>query len=183
MNLSQIVQQLKNNQVVAYPTEAVFGLGCNPQSETALNKLLALKARPWQKGLILVAPNLEYLTPYLDLNALNQEQLTRLKQPYAQPTTWVVPAQKTVSPLLRGQFASIAVRLCQHPPVIALCEAAGFALTSTSANLSGEPPCKTAAAVRQQFGEDFPALDLAVGHASNPSEIRDLLTGALFRKG
>lgn len=84
---------------------------------------------------------------------------------------------------LTGQFDSIAVRICRHPAVQQLCELAGFALTSTSANLTGLPPCKTAEQVWSQFGAFFPVLDDKVGNAQNPSEIRDLFTGQLFRQG
>ena len=68
------------------------------------------------------------------------------------------------------KFDSIAVRLCDHLSVKALCELTGFALTSTSANLTGEPPCRIADEVRLQFGADFPVLDETVGGALNPSE-------------
>ena len=54
-NLDEIIARLQNNEVVAYPTEAVFGLGCNPNSETAVQALLTLKQRPVEKGLILLA--------------------------------------------------------------------------------------------------------------------------------
>ncbi|MGC7590247.1 Sua5/YciO/YrdC/YwlC family protein [Bisgaard Taxon 46] len=183
MNIQQIVAQLKQNEVVAYPTEAVFGLGCNPNSESAVQKLLILKQRPIEKGLILVAPNLDYLLPFIDTSNFEDAHWQRLQGQYERPTTWVVPAKSTTPKFLTGQFDSIAVRLCQHDAVKQLCEQAGFALTSTSANLTTLPPCRTAQEVRAQFGEDFPVLDLPVGRATNPSEIRDLFTNQLFRQG
>ena len=70
MNREQIAEALRQNQVVAYPTEAVFGLGCNPQSESAVKKLLDLKQRPVEKGLILVAPSLDFFRPFVDLSRL-----------------------------------------------------------------------------------------------------------------
>lgn len=183
MNIEQIVACLKQGQVVAYPTEAVFGLGCNPQSESAVKKLLELKQRPMEKGLILVAPSLEFFRPFVDFTQLNEEQLARLQAHYDRPTTWVVPAKKDTPSFLTGKFDSIAIRLCEHPAVKALCESTDFALTSTSANLTGEPPCRYADEVRLQFGENFPVLDEPVGGAKNPSEIRDLLANQLFRQG
>ena len=64
MNVQQIAARLMQDEVVAYPTEAVFGLGCNPLSESAVRKLLDLKQRPIEKGLILVAPSLHFLHAY-----------------------------------------------------------------------------------------------------------------------
>ncbi len=183
MNLQQIAAYLVQNQVVAYPTEAVFGLGCNPLSESAVKKLLNLKQRPMEKGLILVAPSLVYFSPFIDFTRLNEAHIALLKGEYANPTTWVVPAKEDVPNFLTGKFDSIAVRLCRHPAVKTLCEATGFALTSTSANLTGASPCRTAEEVRLQFGENFPVLEEVVGNAENPSEIRDLLTNQLFRQG
>ena len=183
MNVQQIADRLMQDEVVAYPTEAVFGLGCNPLSESAVRKLLDLKQRPIEKGLILVAPSLHFLHPFVDFSRLSNEQLARLQAQYEHPITWVVPAKTEVPHFLTGQFNNIAARLCTHPAVKALCEKTGFALTSTSANLTGLSPCRSADAVRSQFGADFPVLDDAVGQAQNPSEIRDLLTNQLFRQG
>ena len=107
----------------------------------------------------------------------------RLTMQYDRPTTWVVPAKTTTPKFLTGDFNSIAVRISQHTAVKLLCEQAGFALTSTSANLTGQPPCHTAQEVTQQFGTDFPVLDMPVGGAVNPSEIRDIFTNQVFRQG
>lgn len=183
MNFTEIAEKLKQNQVVAYPTEAVFGLGCNPLSESAVKKLLDLKRRPMEKGLILVAPNLAYLLPFVDSERLSADQIRRLTASYPHPVTWVVPAKTGTPELIRGQFNNIAVRISDHPAIAELCRLTGFALTSTSANLSGLPPCKSADEVRSQFGEFFPVLDYSVGKAEKPSEIRDLLTDQLFREG
>ena len=87
MNREQIAEALRQNQVVAYPTEAVFGLGCNPQSESAVKKLLDLKQRPVEKGLILVAPSLDFFRPFVDFEQINYEQLSRLQGKYERPTT------------------------------------------------------------------------------------------------
>jgi len=158
MNVQQIAARLMQDEVVAYPTEAVFGLGCNPLSERAVKKLLDLKQRPIEKGLILVAPSLHFLQPFVDFSHLSDEQLARLQEQYEHPITWVVPAKAEVPHFLTGQFNSIAVRLCTHPAVKALCEKTGFALTSTSANLTGQSPCRSADAVRSQFGAISPCL-------------------------
>ncbi len=85
--------------------------------------------------------------------------------------------------MAHGRFDSLAVRVTNHPLVVALCNAYGKPLVSTSANLSGLPPCRTVEEVRAQFGDDFPVVEGATGGRLNPSEIRDALTGELFRQG
>ncbi len=183
MNFQQIIDVLFNDEVIAYPTEAVFGLGCNPYSETAIQKLLALKKRPKEKGLILIAPSLDYLMDFIDIDALLPEQLTCLAKPSSPAITWLVPAKAMVSPWILGKFTRIAIRLCSHPDVIKLCKATGLPLISTSANLSGQSPARTVEEVRQQFGKNFPVLNGQVGDAANPSQIQDLVTKQILRQG
>lgn len=182
-SFNQIVEKLLQNQVVAYPTEAVFGLGCNPNNKQAVCQLLALKQRPQAKGLILIAPSREFFLPYIDESRLSAADWQRFEQIQSRPISWVMPAKPEVPRYLKGQFETIALRLCQVPAVVALCQATGFALTSSSANLSGQPPCRTAQEVIAQFGHDFPVLDAQTGGQQNPSEIRDIFSQHIFRQG
>ncbi|WP_350307274.1 L-threonylcarbamoyladenylate synthase type 1 TsaC [Photorhabdus viridis] len=178
-----VLTALKAEKVIAYPTEAVFGLGCDPDSEKAVNELLILKKRPWQKGLILIADNYRQLQPYLDDKLLTEEQKEVIFAYWPGPVTWVIPAKASTSKWLTGQFSTLAVRVSAHPLVKQLCTFYGKPLVSTSANLNGLEPCRTAEEVRQQFGDKFSVLDGDVGGRKNPSEIRDALTGELYRQG
>jgi len=182
-NLLHIVDVLKQQQVIAYPTEAVFGVGCSPDSELAVMRLLALKQRPVEKGLILIADSFEQLIPYIDDSALTDEQRQTVFAHWPGPVTFVFPARPDTPKWLTGRFNSLAVRVTNHPLVKELCQAYGKPLVSTSANLTGLPPCRTADEVYQQFGKDFPVLEGETGGRTNPSEIRDALTGELFRQG
>ncbi|RLM20419.1 L-threonylcarbamoyladenylate synthase type 1 TsaC [Brenneria alni] len=181
--LIPILQALRNEKVVAYPTEAVFGLGCDPDSEVAVKRLLALKQRPWQKGLILIAADYQQLVPYVDDSALSDDQKNTMFSSWPGPVTWVIPARSTTPKWLTGQFNSLAVRVSAHPLVKKLCLGYAKPLVSTSANLSGQSPCRSEQEVYQQFGNDFPVLRGNVGGRINPSEIRDVLTGELLRQG
>ncbi len=181
--LPALVEELKQGNVIAYPTEAVFGLGCDPDNEDALRKVLELKQRPWHKGLILIAGSYAQLKDYVDDSMLNEQQKQTLNSTWPGPISWVMPIKKGVSKLLTGQFDSLAVRVTTHPDVIALCNAFGKPIVSTSANLSGLEPCRTYNEVLQQFGEDFPVLRGEVGKRNKPSEVRNILTGELYRQG
>lgn len=181
--LAALVQTLRRHQVIAYPTEAVFGLGCDPDSEAAVQALLAIKQRPWTKGLIIVAANYQQLLPYVDDAKLTDAQRERLFAHWPGPITWVVPARRETPRWLTGQFTTLAVRVSAYAPVQQLCLAFGKPLVSTSANLTGQPPSRSAAEVRQQLGHNFPVLDLPVEGRLNPSEIRDAVTGELIRQG
>jgi len=180
---AELVAALKNKDVIAYPTEAVFGVGCDPDNELAVSRLLTLKQRPVEKGLILIAASFEQLKPYIDEHALTAAQREAVFSRWPGPVTFVFPARPSTPRWLTGRFDSLAVRVTDHPLVKALCLEFGKPLVSTSANLSGLPPCRTAEEVRQQFGDDFPVLHGETGGRQNPSEIRDALTGELFRQG
>lgn len=183
LNMSVVLQALNNQQVVAYPTEAVFGLGCDPDSEQAVEALLALKQRPRDKGLILIADSYAQLLPYIDDSQLSAERREQIFASWPGPVTWVMPAKPSTPQWLTGRFTSLAVRVSDHPLVKELCRQYGKPLVSTSANLSAQPPCRTAAAVKLQFGQSFPVLEGDVGGRQNPSEIKDAATGELIRQG
>ena len=166
--------------VIAYPTEGVFGLGCLPDDQRALQRLLEIKQRDAAKGLIVIAANAEQLQGWIDLPAGRS-----LPDPDPdQPITWIVPPGENVSPMLRGQHASLAVRITTNPVAKALCLAAESPLVSTSANLSGKPTARNRLVLHRQFAN---VVDYVVpgdcGPASGPSEIRDFVSGKVLRPG
>jgi len=180
--ISNAVIALKHQQVIAYPTEAVFGLGCDPMNEKAVQRLLTIKQRPIEKGLILIAANLAQLERYVDLSKLTAQQIDNIKQTWPGPATWVMPAKAKVPKWLTGQFDSIAVRVSAHPTVQKLCLAFGGPITSTSANLTGLTPCVTTAEVTQQLDSLLGAIvDEAVGGLAQPTTITDAVTGKVYR--
>ncbi|MCX8589092.1 MULTISPECIES: Sua5/YciO/YrdC/YwlC family protein [unclassified Gilliamella] len=183
LSIKEIDDLLKKGEVVAYPTESVFGLGCDPDCQTAVTKLLDLKRRPIEKGLILIASHYDQLIPYIDESALTYQQKQLALTSWPGAVTWIFPKNKNTPQFLTGQFDSIAVRVTDHPLVCTLCNLFGKPLVSTSANLSNYPPCFTANEVALQFGEQFPILQGETGHRASPSEIRDIKTGQIIRQG
>ena len=183
-NFEQTLSALQQGEVIAYPTEGVFGVGCDPDNDSAIKKLLELKQRPREKGLILVAANYEQLLPYIDESALTQAQLNTVKSTWPGPVTWIMPCSEKVSAWVSGQHDSIAVRVTDHPLVQKMCNAFGKPLTSTSANLTGEPPCMTTEQVYACLGDRLVAvLEGATGGRLSPSEIRDARSSQVLRQG
>jgi L-threonylcarbamoyladenylate synthase len=166
--------------LIAYPTEAVFGLGCHPLDEDAVLRLLALKQRPIHKGLILIADRIEALHPYL--GTIPPTAWRRICKSWPGPTTWVVPAANKTPQWLTGQHTTLAVRVTDHPLAASLCRIAETPLVSTSANLSQHPPAKTPLGVYRRCG---PGVDLVLhgntGGLSRPTVIRNALTETLIR--
>lgn len=166
--------------VIGYPTEAVWGLGCDPINVEAVARILVLKERPASMGFILIAADFGQLEPWLEPVA--GEVRARVAATWPGPMTWVLPARAWVPDWLHGGRGSLAVRVTAHAQAAKLCRATGFAIVSTSANRSGRPPARSAVQVRSWFGDE---LDLILGGATcglaRPSEIRDALSGRPIR--
>ncbi len=178
--LRQAVGTLRAGGIIAYPTETVFGLGCDPLNFSAIEDLLTLKQRPIKKGLILIGAQLEHLLPYIDI--ADAELLNKLTTTTLRPTTWVVPAHKRTPVWLTGQHSSIAVRLTSHPIAAELCTMFDSAIVSTSANPAGHPPARTSLSVNRYFHGRLNYLLHSASKLDNkPSQIRDLLSNKVFR--
>lgn len=180
LHLGAAYRALRAGGVVAYPTEAVWGLGCDPENAHAVQGLLDLKQRPMHKGLILIGASFEQVRPYI--GPVPHARLLQVQHSWPGPNTWLLPASKKVPRWIRGDSELVAVRVTAHPLAAALCYVFGGALVSTSANLSGRPPARSALRVRRQFGSqlDF-VLPGATGGLARPTPIRDALSGQLLR--
>jgi len=182
LQLDAVVAALRAGGVVAYPTEAVYGLGCDPRAANAIDRVLALKGRPTGLGLILIASEFSQLAPYLA--PLPPALEARAAATWPGPVTWIWPGVAGLPPALTGGRDTLAVRVTAHAGAAALCHAFGGALVSTSANRHGEPPARDAAAVRAAFGAGLDAvIDGPCGGLARPTEIRDVRTGAVLRAG
>jgi len=176
----RFVEQLHVGGLVAYPTEAVFGFGCDPLNAEAVFRLLALKGRAHNKGLILIASDLSQLSAYL--KPLPESLISRICEQAPEPTTWLLPAKESVPTWLTGGSNKIAIRLIQHGLAKELCELAGMAIVSTSANKSGCAPIRTAYQTRLKFSsKNVYTINGRVGKAANPSRIIDPLLNKQLR--
>lgn len=178
--LNQAALLLRRGGIVAYPTEAVFGLGCNPLNRHAVMRLLAIKRREVDKGLILIADRFDQLQPFV--GNISDDRLAEVRSQWPGPVTWLLPAASWVPYWLTGRHETLAMRVTAHPIAAALCRAAGMPLVSTSANLSGLPAARTPLQVRLRCGDGVDMiLHGATGGERNPSAIRDALSGASLR--
>ena len=176
-----IVQTLQQGELIAYPTEAVFGLGCDPDNEAAVHKLLALKKRPLEKGLILVAKTYSQLLPYVDDTKIPMYRRTEIFSSWPGPITWLLPAAKKTPKWITGGSDLIAVRVSQHLVVSQLCELFGKPLISTSANVTGTTPAINAQQLYQQFDKTLLLVEGELGGLNKPSQIRHGISGQTIR--
>ncbi len=173
------VYALKQGKIIAYPTEAVYGLGCDPLNENSVINLLDIKHRPIHKGLILIASDFSQLQPFLKPTT---SILKRIMPSWPGPVTWVVPAQDWVPKYLKGEHNSLAVRVSAHPLVQQLCSTYGGAIVSTSANISNQAPAHSSLAVRQNLNtENIFILPGTTPKHAQPTAIYNALDGRCLR--
>jgi L-threonylcarbamoyladenylate synthase len=178
--LDQAAAIIKSGGVVAYPTEAVYGFGCDPMQRDAVLRVLALKERSVFDGLLLIAADPGQLSPFVE--PFTEEIEARVQPTWPGPYSWLVPADDDLPVWIRGRHPRVGVRVTAHPIAAELCRLAGTALVSTSANLHGEAPMRNAAEIIAKFGD---RIDCVVpgecGGLDHPTSIRDAVTGVVLR--
>lgn len=182
LDTAAAVEQLQAGHVIAYPTEAVFGLGCDPRNEAAVRRLLLLKGRHESAGLVLIASEFSQLIPWV--SEVDESLLDVAMKTWPGPVTWLFPRAADVPDYVAGRHDTVAVRITAHEPSRALCTAFGSALISTSANHTTAKPARSVAQVLDYFGSELAGiLEGELGGSENPSEIRDLVSGKTIRQG
>ncbi len=178
-DLRRAAAVIRAGGIVAYATEAVFGLGCDPHQPRAVARLRQIKQRNSRKGLILIAADPAQLIRYV--RSLPECALASWPGPH----TWLLPARAgAVLSRISGRSGSIAVRVTAHRQAAALCRACRMAIVSTSANRAGQRPARNPREVRRRFGclVDY-VLPGRVGGLRRPTTIRDAVSGRLVRPG
>ena len=171
---------VRGGGVVAYPTEAVFGLGCLPRDRRAVARVLAIKRRSWRKGLILIGASLEQLQRYATLPP--EPRRSEVLKTWPGPHTWVLDATAAAPRWVTGGRPSVAVRVTAHPLAAELCRTVGDALVSTSANVSRRPPHRRLLGLRRDLGRrvDY-VLAGPLGGLAAPTTIKDGRSGRKLR--
>lgn len=181
-----IIETIKKGGLVAYPTEGVYGLGCDPFNKTAVERLCLLKGRDSNKGFILIAAHWSMVA---DLTLpIPPERLAKVQATWPGAVTWVFPASPLAPPWICGAHDSIALRITDNPTARLLCEQLNGPLVSTSANPTGTPPARDIVTVKQYFGSTLDGwvegeLGTSSGYQRNtPTPIYEAMTGHLFRE-
>jgi len=179
-HLKDAIKAVKFGDVIAYPTESVFGLGCDPFNQAAVIKLLTLKQRPIEQGLILIASNIRQVLPLIQPQEPND--LARALKTWPGHHTWVFPQSKLVPNWITGHYNKVAIRLSNHPVVIQLCNHLNHAMVSSSANISKQGVLNSIKDIKTIFGDKIGAyVDAPIGNEKKPSTIRDAHTLKIIR--
>ena len=177
----QAARAMHRGGVIAYPTEAVWGLGCDPYNREAVEHLLSIKRRPMHKGLVLVAGDVEQIEFLLaDLSAAERAKVTAN---WPGPYTWILPDKHNQVPVwIKGKHDAVAVRVSAHLGVKEITKSFNSFIVSTSANPSECEPARSSLKVKTYFGNKVDYLVPGqLGGLSQPTQIRDLHSDRLVR--
>ena len=177
--IHQAVTIIRQGGVIAYSTDTVLGLGCDPGNHAAVERVLWLKRRSVEKGLIVLTADLDVLKEFS--RPLSEVQTAKVSSVSAEkPITWLLPASRSTPAWITGRHDYVAIRLTRHSFAGELCKSSG-AIVSTSANFSDYPVVEEEQHLRSWFG---PHLDYVITGAPGtgvPSEIRNLISGEVLR--
>ncbi|MCD7034678.1 threonylcarbamoyl-AMP synthase [Metabacillus sp. GX 13764] len=135
--ISQAAALLKENELVAFPTETVYGLGANAQSDEAVAKIYQAKGRPSDNPLIVHVADKEQVKKIAAKIPPLAEKLMETFWPG--PLTLVLPKQDGLSKLVTAGLETVAVRMPEDALALALIKESGLPIAAPSANLSGKP--------------------------------------------
>lgn len=177
--LNRFIHAVSRGAVFGYPTDTIWGFGCHPLIADSVSRILKIKNRGADKGLILLSSRLEYCAAYLDVDL---EQLRPIRLPCTQPTSWLVPASDFCPPWICGNFPTVAIRITDHPLLQILCDRLEAPIVSTSANRAGRATVRNSLQLRKQFSDelDFIFTGFTTG-SGRPSEIKFLNSGTTVR--
>jgi L-threonylcarbamoyladenylate synthase len=183
IQLNEAIAALRDGAIIAYPTEAVFGLGCDPENANAVARLFELKKRSPALGFLVIGASEDHFNDFVDWKQLNQHQQQLIRRSWPGPNTWIMPTSNLVPKHVVGAHVGIAVRVTAHVTASLLCQKFGGALISTSANLHGYPSARSLEEISEQFAGSslHGVINAPLGGYENPSEIRSATTGDLVR--
>jgi L-threonylcarbamoyladenylate synthase len=178
-NINHSANVILNGGILAYPTEAVYGLGCSAYCLPAIDRIIRLKRRNSSKGLIIVGSDIKQFEDIIDIDKILN--ISEILATWPGHVTWIFPAKPRVPDWLTGKNRGIAVRISAHSVVNQLCKKAGV-LVSTSANPTGLKAATDSAQVRGYFGNKLDYIyPGSAGQANKPSEILDAISGNVLR--
>lgn len=174
---------LKQGGVIVCPTEGVYGLSALANNLEAVERIINIKHRALNKGLIIVASNVTMLQELIDFDKLNDNAHALLKEKWPGHATFILPVKKSVPEILTGGRDTLAVRISAFSLLQELCDKVGSPIVSTSANLSGSEPLNNIFDLTQAFSKEVDyILDEPCQGLDKPSTIYDALSGKILRQ-
>jgi len=169
---------IKHGGIIAYPTDTIYGLGCDPFNPCAVKKINTIKQRPLNKQFILLAGHINQVRSLILINEKQEKKITASSE----AISWIVDASPGAPAWLVSECNTLTIRISQQNDVQRLCRALGHAIISTSANLSGKTPAKNGFELHKYFHHKVDKILLSnKTQLSKPSKIIRLCDNQIIR--
>ncbi len=187
MKYEKINEILKNDGVIAFVTDTVWGLGCLPNSEKAVKKIYEIKHREAKKPLILMSYDIYPLFDYVS-QPIEKEAQRLIKKYFPGALTLVLDKSKNTPDYMTSNLSTVGIRVPDNETFSNICKnIEGHVLATTSANISGEPPALTYEEAIKYIGDKVDLVienngEKAQGRASTVAGFKDGKT-IIYRQG
>ena len=167
---------LKNGGTAIYPTEGIYGLGCDPFNSKSVENIFKAKGRSKNKSFIILGSDIKYFHNIIDSTYIMDESLQSESF-----TTWIVPSNENCPPWLKRNNM-VAIRLTKHETVMLLCDHMNAPIISTSANLSNSQYDGDIKNIEKVFDEKIDCVVKGIlGNENKPSTIKNIITKEVIR--
>ncbi len=169
-NLEKAIEALKNGKIILYPTDTIWGIGCDATDELACEKIKALKNRSDDKSFVLLVDSFQMIERYIPEFPSICYDLVDLSE---KPLTLIYPKAKGLAPQVLAEDGSVGIRLTKDPICLKLIRSIKKPLVSTSANFSGKPYPKSFQEINPDLikGVDVVVEERINERLENPSQI------------
>ncbi len=169
-NLEKAIEALKNGKIILYPTDTIWGIGCDATDELACEKIKALKNRSDDKSFVLLVDSFQMIERYIPEFPSICYDLVELSE---KPLTLIYPKAKGLAPQVLAEDGSVGIRLTKDPICLKLIRSIKKPLVSTSANFSGKPYPKSFQEINPDLikGVDVVVEERINERLENPSQI------------
>jgi L-threonylcarbamoyladenylate synthase len=171
VDLDKAIEVLQSGGTILYPTDTIWGLGCDATNSKAVNKIFKIKLRPVSKSLIILAENIDMIRKYVEKVP---EIAIEMIESYKGSLTIIYEGARNLPKSLIAADGTIAIRIPDQKFCLNLIHGLGKPIVSTSANYSGEPPSISFSKINPKIKEavDYVCTtDQAVFNSSKPSTI------------
>ncbi len=163
--IDRVVQALQRGGTAVFPTDTLYGLGCNALDPHAVGRVFEIKRRSFVKALPMFVRDLSWAR---ELSYITPEQEKLIAKFWPGKVTFVLPRRDMVPTIMSGGGQTIGIRAPDHPFIQKLLQHFGYPLAGTSANISGREPINDAQAVIEMFSQTAPQPNLVVDAGPMP---------------
>ena len=181
-NLDELINDLKNNEIVAFPTETVFGLGIIASSEANYLKMVNIKKRPPEKPFTLMCSSIEMAARYVEVSDIAKKVLNKFTPG---PITLILPKKENVPSFIDLNSGFVGIRIPKNSEVLEVISKIDMPLMVPSANISGQEPIKEQQGIIETFNGKISGVLEGECESNTPSTIVkiDKDTIILIRRG